>query len=677
MITLYRIDRKSHKTLFTWQSSKDELEPLGEILNVAPRPSKLDDLFEGGYFAYISGPRRAQTEAEALRYFQSHFSPPVVELTVFQGDRLIDTVELTSDICGIVTTQICEHFKATGVWVVEGGFGHCVFSTRDENRRSLGQINLRRGVTFRVEISCSNHLLILTDVIHRVEKDGRFLNERELRLQSDLDFNELFLLRKEFSTLDTDQVFRLCKVFAASLPNAVKTQFGLQPMPCSATQLSYDTWIWSHELSLELEVGNAQRVTLAQSVSKDPDLQVGLHTPPLSNLVVFLLHPSTILAPEFSPSTWNYSLNLLKEDLAVMLPNQEAIVAEICYSDLATLDSITGSIDAIKREFPGTTSLFLLVAPPETISGTHFPRDSRIRDFTKRLSRYLRKGNRGSYTVTLDWTNFYKSNDHRWSLENALLKGITVLGATPWRTLGIPMPDGLNEEEVCFIGVDLNIYRPVPVVGGVIFDGYGTAKGFHLVAIEKGCGDHVNTRKFASLIGNLLNHYTRVMKHPPRHVVIHRDGKTDDSDIEAASLLYDLGLTVDLVEVRKSGAPRLHQLGNVVGTPSRDLALGNRRSKEAILNTTFVRPEQLEGGRRVFPSPEPIALKHVLGTTLLKTIAGQVYALTLANYNSYRRTNRLPITTAYADALVNNARLKEDQSALGKPIDGKTVLYWL
>ncbi|MBK9750135.1 MAG: hypothetical protein IPO91_25630 [Chloroflexi bacterium] len=677
MIRLYRIARSSTETRLTWQSTGEHIEALRQILNFTPKPSHRTELFEQGYYAYVRGMQRERVEAAVLQYFRAHYSPPQTELTIFQSKQQVGTQSSITDFCTSIESEICGHFRSKGALVAEGGLGYRIFSSRDENRRAVGRLNLRRGVEFKLGVDDSNHLLLFTDVTHQVERDGHLLTELELRRQTDVDLEKLFLMRKDFATLDTDDLFQLCNDFVERLPKTIKSEFYVTSTQCSASDLGYETWLWSHELSLEIEVGNNRRVALAQSISEDPDLRVGLHTPPSTNLLVFLLHPSTRLAPEFTQETWTGVVNLMERNLVSMIPNREVPIVPILYDDLNDTTAVTGFIESATGNFSFATALFILVAPSESGSGATVQRDIEISNFTGKLFQDIRKKNRGSYTVTLDWNVLKSERDRRWAVENALLKGLTVLGAVPWRIIGVPFAGELTAQDVCFIGVDVNIYRQVPVVGGVIFDGYGIAKGYHLVRLEEPRGDHIGAHALASLLGNLLNHFTDMAKTPPKHIVIHRDGRIDNDDLEAANLLPKHGFSVDLVEIRKSGAPRIRQLGNMVGTPSRDIAVGNLRSKEVFLNTTLVINEQLQNGRWVFPAPDPLALNHRLGATPLNIIAGQVYALTLANYNSYRRTNRLPITTAYADALVNNAKLKPTELDFGKRIDRNTVLYWL
>ncbi|MBW4677412.1 MAG: hypothetical protein KME52_26465 [Desmonostoc geniculatum HA4340-LM1] len=68
---------------------------------------------------------------------------------------------------------------------------------------------------------------------------------------------------------------------------------------------------------------------------------------------------------------------------------------------------------------------------------------------------------------------------------------------------------------------------------------------------------------------------------------------------------------------------------------------------------------------------------RVIGNTPIKILAAQVHALSRACYSSYRRTEKLPATIVYADALVSHASLKNEQKDFGQPINSRSRLTWL
>lgn len=54
----------------------------------------------------------------------------------------------------------------------------------------------------------------------------------------------------------------------------------------------------------------------------------------------------------------------------------------------------------------------------------------------------------------------------------------------------------------------------------------------------------------------------------PRHVIIHRDGIVGEEAEKTIEMAAKSGAKYDLVEIKKSRAPCVKQVGNVAGTPS-------------------------------------------------------------------------------------------------------------
>lgn len=335
------------------------------------------------------------------------------------------------------------------------------------------------------------------------------------------------------------------------------------------------------------------------------------------------------------------------------------------------------SCENFLKSYSDCMPFFFVIAPPENSDNSPDPELVELNAFTGRLENRLRRLRHGSYTVTLQWDKLVEKYDRKYIVENATIKALTVMGAVPWRIRNIACNKDEGIEDICFVGLDLNVYKKIPILGGVIFDGYGTLRGYHIAKLANQRGDHIDRSALSSVISKLLKYYQTVTNKKPHHVIVHRDGLVGDEEKVIVELSAKFNIAFDLIEIRKSGAPRIRQINNEQGTPSRDVAIGSELDKTAYLVNTLVLKESLSKGKFVFPAPNPIAIRRVVGDTPIKILAAQTYALSLASYNSVRRTDSLPITISYADSLVTRASLKNDQFEFGKKIDTRNRVYWL
>ncbi len=141
--------------------------------------------------------------------------------------------------------------------------------------------------------------------------------------------------------------------------------------------------------------------------------------------------------------------------------------------------------------------------------------------------------------------------------------------------------------------------------------------------------------------------------YPTKHLVIHRDGKVQDSEFKVLtkikSELSGKGLEkLDVIEVIKSGFCRAVWVENKDGV---DTYSNPKRGwgwihspNEAVILTTGDREAKVSPNS----SPRPLRIKRRIGDTDLLTLAEQVYWLSEMQVGS-TQTIRLPITTYYAD----------------------------
>lgn len=674
MINLYRVVRYPDHTRLTFQGDSEDIDKLGDILHFDPKPSKRQDLYEKGYFAYLRGPYREKSEREALSYLAEHFRPPLVELSLFVGDQPLPSDRPHNEWASSLECAIRQYFSDKGYLVAQGGLAHEVYSKRSKQPDSrFPELEIHEGVTYRIHVGPDFVPILQADIIYRFTIDGNPVKLKDIQARFGAQTDVIARL-KDFTTRDMNGIFELIQRFIKSIPateNAGGCCFKHEPL--TAQSLGFDTWFWEHDFPVHLEVGKGEKVPLAQHIS---EYNLGFYIEPPDPVIVLILHPAQGVSRWCPFSNWRSIYDIAQSSLAGMLGTDVPIRSLEYPVDEKDDELVIQACKATLQEFVDRTPLFLVVVPPEDSRDTGDTQLSALDSFTFRLAKNLRRMRRGSYVITLNWDKLALENDRPYIVENGLLKGLIVLGAVPWRLSDIAHV-GTDLDNLCFIGVDVNIKRRIPVVGGVVLDRYGVLRGSHLVRLESVNGDRIDVESFSLLVDKLLKHYRAATGMTPHHLVIHRDGILFDEEKQVLEVAAKTDTVCDLVEVRKSGAPRIRQPMNTAGTPSKDIAVGNEEQGIAYLVNTLSFAERLTTDKFVFPAPESVMVQRVAGKTPMKILAAQVHALTRVHYGSYRRTERIPATIAYADALVSHAPLRDNQKDFGKPIDSRTRPFWL
>jgi len=167
-------------------------------------------------------------------------------------------------------------------------------------------------------------------------------------------------------------------------------------------------------------------------------------------------------------------------------------------------------------------------------------------------------------------------------------------------------------------------------------------------AVTKQAGETFDEDDVANVIKHVLEIFAEEKGRPPRHVVIHRDGKFY-LDVEKLIKRLDKARALikrfDLVEIRKSGNPRIAEYDESKSRfdiADKGIAFHVHDGDHSYLTTT--------GGKEGSPgTPRPLQIVKRYGSTDLDTLAEQTYWLSEAHVGSLSRSTRLPITTYYAD----------------------------
>jgi argonaute-like protein implicated in RNA metabolism and viral defense len=159
------------------------------------------------------------------------------------------------------------------------------------------------------------------------------------------------------------------------------------------------------------------------------------------------------------------------------------------------------------------------------------------------------------------------------------------------------------------------------------------------------------------ILKNLLRIYNDQEETMPSHLIIHRDGKFYLDVEDLVERLEDAGEffpKFDLVEIRKSGNPRIAEYANdSFEVADKGTGFVSRNADHAYLATTG-KPELKAGNPIGTPRPIRVVKRH--GSTGLDTLTKQVYWLSEAHVGSISRSTRLPITTYYADRCAEHGR---------------------
>ena len=225
---------------------------------------------------------------------------------------------------------------------------------------------------------------------------------------------------------------------------------------------------------------------------------------------------------------------------------------------------------------------------------------------------------------------------------------VAKCGGIPWRIHDVP-----GDTDV-FIGLDVTYDPDTGLHRGasanvVLAD--GTILASQTVSLQ--AGETFEVDDVVDIIKTLLKVYASEENRSPNHIVIHRDGQfylDVDDLVDRLDRGGDLIPKVDLVEIRKSGNPRIaNYTGDAFEVANKGTGFVSNHTDHAYLATTG-KPERLPG------TPQPIQLIKRHGSTDLQTLTRQAYWLSEAHVGSVSRSTRLPITTYYADLCADHAR---------------------
>lgn len=670
MISLYRIVPNEEHTLVVFQGDHEDIGAIAAICGFSPRRTTLYHSYEQEYYAYLRGPTRGQKEASLLDYLRRHYSGPELEMFRFRGTHPLSGSQMPGDCASSMTTRVQTFFaQRHGRICSGGGLGCRVF--RAQALEVAPGLAVREGVSYRVSIANDSIPVIQTDIAFRFERDGREVTLTKL-YEACADKPDAINAIHQFQLRSTDDILLMVQSFIQSLKQ-LGSEFEFSDRLMRAGESGWDAWLWAHELASGLVAGNGRKLTIPLDILKT---RSGLYKPPgeMDVTVLYPDDPGHKMFPAVKGAQFDQELRAI---LDATMPDRSFRHRYLPYQ---LGGEAAETVQAINQLWGDSNSkhLVLMIIPPKNDQRSGSLDLQIAAQQSLRLSVELRHLRRNTYVVSCGWDTLVDEHARGYAINLAVIKGLTVLGAVPWVIDNMPHAVDYSADDLCFIGIDVNTNRAIPIAGGVVFDGQGQLCGYQVVRLATPDGDRIGAEELRHLVSGLLKHYRVVTGRTEKHVVVHRDGILELDEANELHLLLNNKVSHDLVEIRKSGAARLRQPGNLAGTPSKDVTMANERLATAILCNTLAVPESVGNHGRVFPAPDSIAVRRCEGATSIKTLAAQIYLLTQIHHAHFHRTVQLPVTTAYADALVGNCRLpREDEITFGRPINDNSQPYWL
>lgn len=670
MIGVYRIIPNEAETLVVFQGDRNDTAAIAAICGFSPRRTTLYHSYEQEYYAYLRGPNRKQKEAAVLDYLQRHYNGPELEMFRFRGTHQVANSRVPGDCASSMTTRIQTFFAQTqGRICSGGGLGYRVF--RAQAIDVAPGLGVREGVSYRISIANDGIAVIQADIAYRFEQDGKEIKLTHL-YQNCADKPDVINAIHQVQLRSTDDILGIVQSFIRSLKQ-IGPEFEFSDQPMRAGELGWEARFWAHELAPRLVAGRGQKLTIPLDILKT---RSGLYKSPgeLDVTVLYPDDPGHKMFPAVDGDRFDQELRTI---LDATMPDRRF---KHCYLPYPLGGETTETVQAVSQLWGDRSSkhLVLMIIPPENAQQLGSADMQLAAQQSRQLNIELRQLRNNTYVVSCGWDTLADEHVRGYVINLAVLKGLLVLGAVPWVIDNMPPAPEHSTDDLCFIGIDVNTNRQVPLAGGVVFDGQGQLCGYQVVRLATPDGDRIGAEELRRLLNGLLQHFREATGRMENHVVVHRDGLLGIDEANEVHCLLNNRVSNDLVEVRKSGAPRLRQPGNLAGTPSKDVAMINDRLATAILCNTLAVPESVGKQGRVFPAPDSIAIRRCDGRTPIKILAAQIYLLAQVHHAHFHRTVQLPVTIAYADALVGNCRLlREDEVTFGRAINDNSQPYWL
>lgn len=239
--------------------------------------------------------------------------------------------------------------------------------------------------------------------------------------------------------------------------------------------------------------------------------------------------------------------------------------------------------------------------------------------------------------------------DNQWVNQNTALGLIAGAGGIPWAI------DEMPGDPDCFIGLDatrdpdtgqhLGASANVVLTDGTVF----VSKTQRLQS-----GETFDEGAVRDVIKDVQREFVRREGESPSHVVVHRDGRLFEDEAAIREPFADVGIDMDILDIRKSGAPRIAtKRNNEFKIEKKGRLFVSSADDHGFIATTGA-PEFTDD--HGLGTPRTLHVVRRAGDTPMLTLLKQVFWLSEVHVGSAGRSVRLPITTYYADRCAEHAR---------------------
>jgi len=283
----------------------------------------------------------------------------------------------------------------------------------------------------------------------------------------------------------------------------------------------------------------------------------------------------------------------------------------------------------------------VLAVVPE--ASNEFIRDGLIDDPYPEFKKALGGDGVPSQMVTTD------NLDNQWVNQNTALGLIAGAGGIPWCI------DEMPGDPDCFIGLDatrdpdtgqhLGASANVVLADGTVF----VSKTQRLQS-----GETFDESAIRDVIKDVQREFVRREGESPSHVIVHRDGRLFEDEAAIRAPFADAGIEMDILDIRKSGAPRIATKRNDEFRIEQKGRLFVSSTNDHGFVATTGAPEFTDD--HGLGTPRTLHVVRRAGDTSMLTLLEQVYWLSEVHVGSAGRSVRLPITTYYADRCAEHAR---------------------